>query len=133
MYGHALLRLIHYIVACREKYPNKRILLSKFDLKPTYRRCHMNYDTTIQSITQDPTLDIVMLILRLTFGGAANPNNFGLISETIYDLANHLLSNSKWDYNKYISPIQDKVPPIESPTEYSPFGKGTSHDRGCSH
>jgi len=133
MYGYALLRLIHYIVACREIYPNKRILFSKFDLNPTYRRCHMNYDTTIQSITQDPTLDIVMLILRLTFGGAANPNNFGLISETIYDLANHLLSNSKWDYNKYISPIQDKVPPIESPTEYSPFGKGTSHDRGCSH
>ena len=83
----------------------------------------MNYDTVIQSITQDPTLDIVMLTLRLTFGGAANPNNVGLVSETICDLANHLLSNSKWDHNRYISPIQDKVPPIESQTEDSPFAK----------
>ena len=32
MYGHALLRLIHYIVACRERFLIKRILLSKFDL-----------------------------------------------------------------------------------------------------
>ena len=47
MYGHALLRLIHYIVACHEKYINKRILLSKFDLKSAYRRCHMNYDTEV--------------------------------------------------------------------------------------
>ena len=90
MYGHALLRLIHYIVACRERFPNKRIFLSKFDLKSAYRRCHMNYDTAIQSITQDPTLDIAMMTLHLTFGGSPNPNNFGLVSETICDLANHL-------------------------------------------
>ena len=95
MYRHALLRLIHYIVACRERFPNKRIFLSKFDLKSAYRRCHMNYDTAIQSITQDPTLDIAMMTLRLTFGGSPNPNNFGLVSESICDLANHLLSNSK--------------------------------------
>ena len=120
MYGHALLRLIHYIVACNEKYINKRILLSKFDLKSAYRRCHMNYDIAIQSFTQDPTLDIAMLTLRLTFGGTPNPNNFGLISETICDL-NHFLSNTKWNHNKFISPIQDQVPPIESPNEDSPF------------
>ena len=81
----------------------------------------MNYDTTIQSITQDPTLDIAMMTLRLTFGGSPNPNNFGLVSETICDLANHLLSNPKWNHNKYVSPIQDKVPPIESSKEDSPF------------
>ena len=95
MYGHALLRLIHYIVACRERFPNKRVLLSEFDLKSSYCRCHMNYDTAIQSITQDPTLNIAILTLRLTFGGSPNPNNFGLVSETIWDLANLLLSNSK--------------------------------------
>ena len=31
MHGHALLRLIHYIVACRERFLIKKILLSKFD------------------------------------------------------------------------------------------------------
>ena len=123
MYGHALLHLIHYIVACHEKYTNKRILLSKFDLKSAYRRCHMTYDIAIQSFTQDPTLNIAMLTLRLTFGGAPNPNSFGLVSENICDLANHFLSNTKWNHNKFISPIQDQVPPIESPNEDSPFAQ----------
>ena len=64
-----------------------------------------------------------MLILRLTFGGVPNPNNFGLVSETICDLSNHFLLKSEWDHHKYISPIQDKVLSIESPTEYSPLSK----------
>ena len=64
-----------------------------------------------------------MLTLRLTFGGSPNPNNFGLVSESICDLANHLLSNSKWNHNKYFSPIQHKVPPIDSPTGDSPFSQ----------
>ena len=123
MYGHALLRLIHYIVAWREKNTNKRTLLSKFDLKSAYRRCHMNNDTAIQSITQDPTLDITMLTLRLTFGGDPNPNNFGLVSENICDFANHLLSNTKWNHNKFISPIQDKIHPIEYPNGHFPFAQ----------
>ena len=73
MYGHALLCLIHYIVACRRKFPNKKILLSKCDLKSAYRRCHMKYDTAIQSVAQDHELDIAMLTLRLTFWGSPKP------------------------------------------------------------
>ena len=72
----------------------------------------MNYNTTIQPTTQDPTLDIAMLTLRLTFGGAPNPNDFGLVFETICDLAKYLLLNSKWDHNKHVSSIQNKVSPI---------------------
>ena len=64
-----------------------------------------------------------MLTLPLIFSGSPNPNNFGLVSETICDQANHLLSKSKWDRNKYVSPIQDKVPPIESLTGNLPFSK----------
>ena len=123
MYGHALLRLIHYIVACRRKFPNKKIMLSKFDLKSAYRRCHMDYDTAIQSVTQDPELDIAMLTLRLTFGGAPNPNNFSLVSESICDLANHLLQNEEWNHKKYFSPIQDKIPTIKTLSEDLPFEK----------
>ena len=121
MYGHALLRLIHYIVACRRKFPNKKILLSKFDLKSAYRRCHMNYDTAIQFVTMDPELDIAMLTLRLTFGGAPNPNKFSLVSESIFDLANHLLQNDKWIHEKYFSHIQDKIPAITTLSDDLPF------------
>ena len=65
----------------------------------------MDYDTAIQSVTQDPELDIAMLTLRLTFGRAQNPNNFCLLSESICDLANHLLKNDKWNHKEYFSPI----------------------------
>ena len=64
-----------------------------------------------------------MMTLRLNFGGSPNPNNFGLVSESICDLANHLLSNSKWNHNKYFSPIQHNVPPIDSTTDDSPFSQ----------
>ena len=105
MYGNVLLRLIHYIVACRRKFPNKKILLSKSDLKSAYRHYHMDYDTAIQSVTQNSELDITMLTLRLTFGGAQNPNNFSLVSASICDLVNHLLQNNKWIHEKSFSPI----------------------------
>ena len=123
MYADALLRLIHYIVACRRNFPNKKILLSKFHLKSAYRRCRMDYETVIQSIIQDPGLNIAMLNLRLTFGGSPNPNNFSLVSESICDLANHFLQNNKWIHEKYFSPIQDKIPKIETLSDDLSFEK----------
>ena len=47
MYGHGLLCLIGYIVACCKLIPKSRMLLSKFELKSTYRRWHMIHDTVI--------------------------------------------------------------------------------------
>ena len=81
----------------------------------------MDYDTSIQSVTQDPELDIAILTLSLIFGGAPNPNNFSLVSESICDLANHLLQNDKWIHEKYFSPIQDKIPTITTLSDDLPF------------
>jgi hypothetical protein len=37
MYSFALLRLLHYIISLRERHPNTKIFISKFDLDSAYR------------------------------------------------------------------------------------------------
>ena len=41
MFGDCLLRIIHYIVHLRKRYPNKKILIRKEDLKSAYRRMYL--------------------------------------------------------------------------------------------
>ena len=38
VYGWAILRIVAYIVSLRMAYPNKKILISKYDLSDAYRR-----------------------------------------------------------------------------------------------
>ena len=71
MYGHTIIRMVHFILALRQKYPTKRILQSKIDYKSAYRRAHLNWATAIQSMTQ--TGEFLHIPLLATFGGAPNP------------------------------------------------------------
>ena len=50
-YGHALLRLIHYIVWLRICYPTERILLTKGDFKSAYRRLHASFQAILLSVS----------------------------------------------------------------------------------
>ena len=49
MFGHCLLRIIHQVVALREKYPDKKIFIRKEDLKSAYRRMHLESKSAIRS------------------------------------------------------------------------------------
>jgi hypothetical protein len=51
-YGHMLSRIIHQIVAYREKYPSTPIVLQKVDYKSAYRRMHLNAKTATQCLAQ---------------------------------------------------------------------------------
>jgi hypothetical protein len=53
--------------------------------------------TAIQTITQIPEDDIALITLCLTFGGSPGPFEWGVISETICDLANKLLQYKDWE------------------------------------
>lgn len=130
MYWHAFLRLIHYIVVCQRKFPNKKIISLKFDLKSTYRRYHMDYDIVTQSVTQDPELDIAMLTIRLIFGGVFKPKPKPKPKQFQLSFRIHLrfskiilLQNNKWIHEKYCSPIQDKIPIMETLSDDLPFEK----------
>jgi len=123
MYGHMIIRLVHYIVALRISEPNKVIFMQKTDYKSAYRRAHLNWATAIQTITRVDD-DIAQIALRATFGGAPNPNEWGVISESICDLANAILNDRNWNPDILQAPCQKLVPPDAMENMQIPFAKG---------
>jgi hypothetical protein len=120
-FGRAIKRLINWAVAVRRNYPNKRILATKLDIKAVYRQCHLNTTTAIQTCTQLPTKGLALMMLRLTFGGAPCPAEWGSIAESICDLANEFLLRDEWEPLSLFSPAQHLVP---EKTDNIPFGIG---------
>lgn len=120
MYGHMIIRIIHYVIALREKYPKIVIFLGKMDYKSAYRRAHLNWKTAIQTITKIND-DLAQIALRATFGGAPNPNEWGNVSETVCDLANAIMNDPNWDPAELHSPFQNLVPEDKKLDETVPF------------
>ena len=108
LYGHALRRLIHLVVKMRTEHPSTRILIGKFDLKAAYRRAHLSAATALESMTILD--DLLHVSLRMTFGGAPCPPQWGCFSETICDVANDLINCPAWDPHAVCSPIQTDLP-----------------------
>ena len=121
-FGACIRRIANYAVAARRKYPNRRILATKADYKSAYRRCHLYWETAVQTITQLPDDDLAIISLRLTFGGAPGPFEWGVISESICDLANALLHDDDWDPATLSAP--SSVPPKNILSDDIPFGIG---------
>ncbi len=124
-FGQTLKRIINWAVAARKKYPNTRILATKLDIKAAFRRCHLNASTAIQICTQLPELCLALMMLRLTFGGAPCPSEFGAISETICDLINAILQHDDWDpLTLFAEKAQAHAPTKETFEDDVPFGIG---------
>ena len=64
------------------------------DWKSAYRRVHLVADTAVQSIFA--VSGMLLLALRLTFGGAANPSHWSDVSEIATDLDNDLVRRPDW-------------------------------------
>jgi hypothetical protein len=103
-YGHALLRFIHVIISLRLLHPCHPILLTKVDLKSAYRRLHYTAAMAVQACVL--VCNLLLVALRLTFGGAANPSQWSDVSELAFDLANDLIRNPGWDPAQHHSPHQ---------------------------
>ena len=88
-YGRALLRFLHSLASLRHRHPNKRILIPKVDWKSAYRRVHLVAAMAVQPIVA--VSGMLLLALRLTFGGVANPSHWSYVSEIATDLANDLV------------------------------------------
>ena len=124
-FGHCLNRLINWVVAARRLFPACPILSQKVDFKSAYRRCHLNARTAVQTCTQLPAEDIAIIALRLTFGGAPCPFDWGAISETICDLALAIIQHEDWDPLTLHAPAQDLVPPNGTAGRPGPVWRGT--------
>jgi hypothetical protein len=111
VYGGVVRRLVNYVVAACRKYPTTRIYATKIDIKSAYRRLHVNAKVAAQCCTQLPHLDIALMTLRLTFGGAPCPFKWGVISETMCNLAMAIILNHDWDPDKLHAPNQEDFPP----------------------
>ena len=70
-----------------------------------------------------PTLDLVIMFLRMTFGGKPNASAWGCISEIVADLANKLLVCDTWDPSTLHSPLQSKIPSRKALDPHIPFAQ----------
>jgi len=119
MYSFVLSRIIHYIVNTRSIHPTMKIFLCKIDINAAYCRCSMASTTSLESMT---VFDRLLLVaLRITFGGSPCPNLWSVISETIVDVGNVILRNPFWDHEHLFDPISNQIEnPLSLPDD-EPF------------
>jgi len=107
LYSFVLSRLAHYIINTRLLHPDTRIYLCKVDLDAAYRRCSLSSRTAMECLTVYK--DLLLVALRLSFGGAPGPNLWGVISESIADIGNAILQNDSWNYSTFFDPLSDTI------------------------
>jgi hypothetical protein len=106
MFGKALLRMVNWTIAVRQKHPNQKIFATKIDFKSTFRRSHLNAKTALQTCTHLPEDESAIFSLRLSFRGRQCPQEWGVLAEPICDLTNTLLKTDDWDPDLLFSPYQ---------------------------
>jgi hypothetical protein len=73
MFGSCIRWIVNWTVTARRLYPNLPILASKIDFKSAFRRMHLNADTASQTCTMLQAFGILLMWLRLSFGGKPCP------------------------------------------------------------
>jgi hypothetical protein len=79
----------------------------------------MNGSTAMECLTIYN--NVLLLAVRLTFGGAPCPSIWGILSETITDISNVLVSNKFWDHNTLFDPISNQLSKVINLPESTPF------------
>jgi hypothetical protein len=102
--GRALFRFLHYTCKLQRQFPDQRPLITKVDCKSAYWRVHLQVKTAVKSSTC--TAGMLLVALRITFGGAPNLSQWSDVSEVIGDLANDLMRRSDWDPSVWNAPRQ---------------------------
>jgi hypothetical protein len=119
LFGKALTRIFHWIIHLRACFPANRILITKTDWKAAYRRAHLAMETALQCATR---IDEILLIpLRMTFGGAPCPSQWSCLSDTGCDLATDLANHPAWDPLSMCSPHQHRLGPVPPPPPHRPL------------
>ncbi len=103
-FGSCIWQLVSYAVAARKKYPNRKNLGTKINYKSAYCHCHLNWLIEVKTITQLPDKELAIFLLRLTFGSSPGPYEWGVISESICNLANALLLDNNWNPHQLAAP-----------------------------
>ena len=123
-YGFCIRRIVNWAVAARRRFPGRKILATKIDYKSAYRRGILHFATALKTATQLPDDEVALITLRLTFGGAPCPFEWGVISETICDLANELVQCDDWDPANLHASVQNDIPLPQFLDDDIPFAEG---------
>ncbi len=108
-YGFCINQLVKWAVAVRRKYPNQRILASKIDYISAYRQGTLHFKTAFLTAMQLPEDKLAIITLCLTFGGDPCLFEWGILSETVCDLANKLLKCKDWDPDTLHASVQKEI------------------------
>jgi hypothetical protein len=60
-FGFFIRRIVNWAVAARGLYPDKHILATKNDYKSAYQRGHLHWLTALQTCTQLPDEDLIII------------------------------------------------------------------------
>ena len=107
VYGWALPRIIHFIVALRLAWPLRTIFISYYDYSDAYWCMAHNTLAVAQTTT---CLAYAFVSFRMTFGGSPNPPTWCNFSEMVADLANEISLCKDWDPSEIQSPDQPVTP-----------------------
>jgi hypothetical protein len=96
LYSYVMSRLLHYIVNTRLQHPTKKIFIFKIDIDAAFWRGALANSTAAEILTIFDNMLLMALWMR--FGGEPCPALWGVISESLADLANSLLYKTSWDH-----------------------------------
>ncbi len=103
-FGKAFSRFLYHISYVRRIKTDEPIYMTIDDFKSAYRWIHLQAPTAVKACT---CVDGILLVaLRMTFGGSSNPSLWSDVSEVVTDLANNLVRRSDWDPTRHHSPHQ---------------------------
>ncbi len=63
MFGAYIRQIVNWAVTAWQKFPNVRILASKFGFKSAFQRCHLNAATAVQTCTQLVEIGLLLMML----------------------------------------------------------------------
>ena len=106
IYGWCLSRVLHFVAALRWRHPGVRIFIAKFDFSDAYRRVHYSGEAALEQVIA--VGDLAYIMLRMSFGGSANPPVWCGFSEMVTDLANEIVLSPEWDPKSLHSPQRPK-------------------------
>ncbi len=119
MYSFVLLRSLYFIISLWKCHPSTKIFISKFDLDSAYCHCHLSGKTTHECLSIHN--GILLMALRMAFGGSPCPSLWGYISDTICDVCNIIISNNHWVFKHAFDPLIFTLDPPKSLPDSVPF------------
>jgi hypothetical protein len=126
MFGACIKRIVNWAISAQQKFPKSKspILASKFVFKSAFQQCHLNAASAAQTCTQLVEINILLMMLRLSFGGKPCLFKWDIIFESICDLANTILHDNSWVPHDLTAPNQHLVPERMLLDNSIPFGHG---------